>query len=139
MEYSGLLLSALGAGLAWGGYLKKAKYRKLQKSGIKIQGIVESLHHELGTGGPGLYYPMISYSVGDKLITKRYFLGSNPSMYRTGESVPIIYNPDDVNEYVVDNKKNSIVMDYMIWIGGILILAGLAYWLFGEYQHPINL
>ena len=113
--------------IVWG-IGKVNERRKLLKTGIKVVGVVFKLEKRLGSGKDRipLYYPVIRYvTLNEEWITKEYDeAGSNPSMYKEGEKVNVIYDPDDNNHFIIDGFMNRILGFVGIAVG-VLIITGV--------------
>jgi len=80
-----------------------------------------------------LYYPEFEYKVGDKTITKTSNSGTYPAKYNVGDKVEILYNPNNVDEYLIkgDNSMN-IISIVLIVIGVLVFLVGIKTLIFGR-------
>lgn len=119
--------------IIWGNF-KFTEYKRLIQSGIKTEGIVFSIESEYTTPTDGVanYYPVIRFTTQEKeWITERYGLSSRPCPYKVGESVKIIYDPNDNKKFIIDNG-NARLLGPMIMILGVLFIIGAIV----QYLHP---
>jgi hypothetical protein len=132
-----LILLAGGAFLIVWGIGKINERRKLLKSGIKVDGVVFKLEERLSSGTDRmlLYYPVIRYVTVDKnWITEEYDVGSNPSAYKEGDIVKIIYDPTDYKHFIIDNFLSK-VLGWVLALIGVAILVGvLIYYILNQYS-----
>ncbi|QEC79634.1 DUF3592 domain-containing protein [Mucilaginibacter ginsenosidivorax] len=122
-----LILLAGGTFLIVWGIGKINERRKLLKSGLKVDGVVFKLEERLSSGTDRmlLYYPVIRYVTLDKnWITEEYAVGSNPSAYKEGDVVKIIYDPADYKHFIIDNFLSK-VLGWVLALIGVVILAGV--------------
>ena len=72
-----------------------------------------------------IYYPIISYEAGDRTIEKQLSSGSNTPEYRIGETLEILYNPNNVEEFIVAGENQNITWIILVGIGAAFIVAGV--------------
>jgi len=75
--------------------------------------------------------PVFEYTVDGKVYEKLHNVGQHPPKYRPGQTVSIIYNPENPTEMVLANS-GKVVKILMIVFGGlglILLLIGLLIWI----------
>ena len=68
------------------------------------------------------YRPQIEFKVGEKLVSLKGNGSSNASDFNVGDTVNILYNPDNIEEHMIkgDNSHN---IGGIIWIGiGVVTL-----------------
>ena len=132
MSYGVIVPVLLGLVFTIVGYLKRKEIKKLKESGIRVDGIVISVEYEPpanpragdGSNNMGSYYPLIKYITSEKgPITKRCEVGHYPSKYQEGDTVPVIYDPDKINEFMIDDNSSNIMV-HMFWFGIFLIAVG---------------
>jgi hypothetical protein len=99
-----LLKILVGAALGLGIYLIVAHYYKrrwLQRYGLRTHGVVIHLEtdtHDFEAG----YYPVVRFKpVGHALLEVRYPIGSRPAAYTCGETVLILYDPNQPTRFVI--------------------------------------
>ncbi len=132
MSYATILPAVLGLAFAIVGYLKMKEVKKLKQSGVRVDGTVFSIEFEpptyssSGNSNSGLYYPVIRYVTNEKeWITKRYEVGHFPSKYTEGQTVPVLYDPDKINEFIIDDNSSNI-MQVLFWAGIAIIFITVA-------------
>ena len=79
------------------------------------------------------YTPQIEYKVGERLLTAKGNGTSNASDHRVGEQIDIMYNPNNVEEYMIKGDNSSNIGG-TIWIvlGIVILLLGLKQLLMGR-------
>jgi hypothetical protein len=134
MNYGVIAPVILGLVFTIVGYLKRKEIKKLKQSGIRVDGTVFSVEYEpptnMSTGNDnynsntGIYYPVIRYvTTGKEWVTKRCEIGHYPSKYKEGDTVPVIYDPDKINEFMIDDNSSNIIV-HLFWFGILLISIG---------------
>ena len=72
------------------------------------------------------YYPVIEYEANGETVTKQYSTGSNRSEYRINDKVNILYNPEKVDEYLIEGDKTSNLFGIIfIVMGAVIVVAGI--------------
>lgn len=116
----GALLTILGA--IW-----NDRHKRLLKKGIKVEGVVFSV--EVTVSGSSLtktYYPVIRYlTLQNEWITKRYNIGSKPSLYKEGDKVIVIYDPTDTSVFTLNDTISKIAPIIFILIGVALLIGAI--------------
>lgn len=122
-----LIFGALGAIFTVVGAVLHDRSKKLRKTGIKVEGIVFNIEHEVSSNDSmGLYYPVIRYvTLQGEWITKRYNIGSRPSSYSEGDTVTVIYDPDDTSAFMLNDSVSKIAPFAGIILGLIMIIAAV--------------
>lgn len=133
-ENASFLTAGLGLVFTLVGYFKGKEIKKIKESGIKAEGVVFSLEFENSSfnngsdydtsRSPGMYYPVIRYVTAEKeWVTEKYNIGSYPSKYQEGDKVPVIYDPENIKEFIIDNNSVNIIQ-HAFWFGIGLIAVG---------------
>jgi hypothetical protein len=114
------------------GYLKRKKIKRLATTGIRVEGVVFSIDREAGVNfgigsqnsiGPS-YYPVIRFVTADKeWVTQTYYVSTFPR-YKEGDKVIVIYNPEKITEFIIDDISTKLV-SYLFWLGILMIAAGV--------------
>jgi hypothetical protein len=121
--------------IVWG-IGKMSERRKLLKTGIRVEGVVFKLEERFSNNKDRMpiYYPVIRYlTLNKEWITKEYESGTNPSAYKEGDIVNVIYDPDDNNHFIIDGFLNRI-FGFVLIIIGILTIAGVfVYYILKQY------
>ena len=88
------------------------------------------------------YYPVIRYQVGNKVITKKgnsgfsnntrvniadgIVLSSSHSKYKVNDSVEILYNPDNVEEFIIKGDRSTNLAGIIpIVLGSLAAILGI--------------
>jgi len=124
-------LTIAGIGLAFTilGYLNRQKVSKLAKSGVKVEGVVFTVGSDaevsIGFGRQNIMgsssYPTIRFVTAEKeWVTQKYNVSGFPG-YKEGDKVTVIYNPEKITEFILEDTSTKII-SYFLWLG-ILIIA----------------
>jgi len=88
-------------------------------------GTVIEIKEDLSTDDDGnptyTYYPVIQYVVGERTITKRSSSGSSSLAYHLNDKVDILYNPNNVEEYIIKGDKTSNIIGIVFIILGVIV------------------
>jgi hypothetical protein len=93
-------------------------------AGVRAPGVVQSL--ERGSSGSALYPVVRFVTDGGDTIRFRDAGGSNPSLYRIGDPVTVLYRASDTKSATIDHGLwNSLVPGLVLSFGGILCAVGV--------------
>jgi hypothetical protein len=121
-----LVLGVIGAIFTLIGAIMFDRRKKLMKTGIQVEGIVFSIEHEIRSNDSmGLNYPVIRYlTLQNEWITKKHDIGiSGTSSYKEGDSVTVIYDPNDNCSFTL-NDTSSKIMPFIFLLIGAAMLGG---------------
>ena len=100
---------------------------------VSTEGTVVEIITEDSTDDDGFttytYYPVIQYIANGKIVSKKSSSGSNPSKYNLNDRVDILYDPNKVEDYIIEGDKTTS------FLGIIFIVAGLAVAIIGVIKH----
>lgn len=71
-----------------------------------------------------MYYPIIEYFDGMKMVREEMKKGSSTSEYNVGDRIKVMYNPDKTEEFIVIGDSSSNIFS-IIFIGLGVLAAGL--------------
>lgn len=98
-----------------------------------VEGTVIEIIAEDSTDDDGFttytYYPVIQYIVDGKTVSKKSSSGSNPSKYNVNDKVDILYDPNKVEDYIIEGDTTTNIL------GIVFIVAGLAVAIIGVIKH----
>lgn len=133
-----IILLVGGAFLTVWGIGKIRERGKLVKTGVKVDGIVFQIEKRqgIGSGNNTRYHPVIRYVIlGDKeWITEEYGIGTNPSMYKEGEAVKIIYDSADNRHFIIDGLANKLTGPALLLTGVALNIGVAIYYILNQYR-----
>lgn len=99
----------------------------------RTEGTVVEIITEDSTDDDGFtqytYYPVIQYTVEGKTVSKKSSSGSNPSKYNVNDKVGILYDPNKVEDYIIEGDKTTN------FLGVIFVVAGIAVAIIGVIKH----
>lgn len=126
-----LILIAGGAFFAVWGFGKMTERRKLLKTGVRVEGTV--IENDYSVSG-GTYYPVVRYVMLEKeWVTKKYDIGSRPPAFKEGETVKVIYSPDNHEQFMIDNWHSKFFAPVFIAVGMVLIVGVAFYYILHQY------
>ena len=106
----------------WGVYALFTAY-KLETSGSTTTGtVIEMEESSTSEGGCCVYSPVIEFQVNGQTYTFDGGNASNPPAYRVGETVPVIYDPNDPDTAQI-NKWSERWLFPLIIIPAMLFAA----------------
>lgn len=94
----------------------------------KTTATVVDMHEEIDTSSEGLryiYYPVVQYKAGDLTLEKRLSSGTNTPAYRINETLDILYNPANAEEFIVAGENQNLVWIFLGAFGLIFLAAGI--------------
>lgn len=112
----GLLFFTIGARLTF-------RQHKLEKQGQEAQGIVVSLRENHESDG-STYTPVVQFTTSNGKTTQfESSYSSNPPAYDIGETVRVVYPPDDPTHAIINGEGQILHIIFML-LGGIVICVG---------------
>ena len=113
--------------LAVGIFMYVKGQNQTQNCTVQTVGTVVEITEEMSTDSDGdityTYYPVIKYTADDKTVRKQYSTGSsNYSKYSINDKIDILYNPSNVEEYIIKGDNSSNIFGIIFGVVGILIL-----------------
>lgn len=86
---------------------------------MKTQGKISSIIRERS-----IDYPIVTFVTLDgREVVKRYFMGTNISIFTIGEMVEIFYMQNNPEQYIIYNKKYNYIAVTLIIIGALGAIA----------------
>jgi hypothetical protein len=86
------------------------------------------------SGSGGGYYPVIRYVTLEKeWVTKKYDIGSSPPAFKEGETVKVIYSPDNHQQFTIDNWHSNLLAPVFIDVGMALMIGVVVYYILYQY------
>ena len=71
--------------------------------------------------GSYLYYPIIEYNVKGQNVRVTMSSGSNVPAYSINDKIAILYNPNKVEEFIVDGDKMSGIISIVFIALGVIV------------------
>lgn len=94
---------------------------------IKVEESFEEDHDGV-TRTSYTYYPVIEYNAGDQIVSKQSNNGSGSPNYKVNDKIDILYNPDNVEEYIIKGDKSSNI------VGIVFVAVGVVVAIFGFFK-----
>ncbi len=112
----GLLFFAVGSGMTM-------HQRALEKQGIEAQGVVVGLQENYDSDG-STYAPVVQFKTANGHnveFVSTYF--SSPPAYEVGESVIVVYPPNDPDKVIIKGDGQLLHIIFML-AGGTVVAVG---------------
>jgi hypothetical protein len=104
----------------WGVYALSTAY-KLENSGSSTTGtVIEMEESSTNEGGCCVYSPVIEFQANGQTYTFDGGNASDPPIYRVGETVPVIYDPNDPNTAQINKWSER-------WLFPIIIIPAMIF------------
>ncbi len=122
--FVGLFLVAIGV------FVLKVGNDKIKRCTEKTIGTVikneEKIERDSETGNKRYYYPVVEYKANQRTIVQTSGNGSGRIEYHPGDKVDILYNPNKVNEFIIEgNNGINFISIMFIFVGGVFAVAGI--------------
>ena len=92
---------------------------------VETEAIVIDMKEELSTDTDSvttyMYYPIIKYNARGETITETISSGSSNPKYNINEKITILYNPNNIKEFIVKGEKTSTIFSIVFAIFGLLV------------------
>lgn len=69
------------------------------------------------------YYPVIKYQANNQTVSKKSSTGSGSSGYNVNDKVEILYNPNNVEEYIIKGDKSSNFIGIIFVVVGVITVG----------------
>ena len=80
-----------------------------------------------------VYYPVVEYKVGDRIVNQKSRSGQTPCPYYVGQQVTVYYNPNNVEEYFIEGDSTPMFIGIVfIVIGSVVAVAVVIFVFFGK-------
>ncbi|MBN1454075.1 MAG: DUF3592 domain-containing protein [Anaerolineales bacterium] len=112
----GLLFFAVGSGMT-------LRQRALEKQGVEAQGVVVGLQENFDSDG-STYAPIVQFKTAngyDVEFVSTYF--SSPPAYEAGESVIVVYPPNDPGKAIIKGDGQLFHIVFMLAGGTVAIVS----------------
>jgi hypothetical protein len=114
--FAGLLFFAIGSGMTM-------RQRTLEKQGIEAQGVVIDLQENYDSDG-STYTPVVQFKTkSGQSIEFASSYSSSPPAYDVGESVTVVYPPNNPAEAIIKSDGQFLHIIFML-LGGIVTAVG---------------
>lgn len=101
--------------------------RRLKTKGIPVEAIVFKIDRQNDIDNDDdRYYPVIRFvTLKGEQITARYRFYFNSGRYNPGDQLKIVYDPDHVNNFLIDDGLNRGFGKIFMVIGAIAVACGI--------------
>ncbi|MEO6633905.1 MAG: DUF3592 domain-containing protein [Mucilaginibacter sp.] len=139
VNYDELIMLAGGAFVMVFGIGKLNERKKILAQGVKVEGIVFDIEKnwDMDAGDTSTttqYYPVIRYvTVEKEWVTKKYEVTGGLNLYKVGDRVPVVYDPSDIEHFIIDDGKTKWLGPVFIGVGIALIVGVIIYFFVNQY------
>lgn len=118
-----LFITAAALCLVWAVLAYRSERRYLSRA-ARATGVVESVTAEQGTRGGTSYFPVISFTTAAGAPVRARSRSSN-NRYRVGDSVPVLYDPNEPDDMQIDTLGSRWVMvGFATGLAALFVLIG---------------
>ena len=123
-----MFFAVLGAALIGAGVHFADATNRFSREASKADGTVVDIETSTDSDGDTMYYPVVEYvSGGDQLIRFRAGVGTSWQLYAVGDTVAVLYSPEDPESARIDAKMHLYFMPVVLWVvGGVFFVVGTA-------------
>ena len=124
MELQSLIIGVIGI-ISLLTYLsQRDKLKHYTKRGIKVEGIVTDL---VASDRNRMYHPIVRFTLADGYhVEHKSSSGSNPPLFKIGDSVELLYLPEEPSEFIAISKHSEKFYVLFLIIG----LLAFGYFIF---------
>jgi hypothetical protein len=139
VNYDELIMLAGGAFVMVFGIGKLYERKKILAKGVKVEGVVFDIEKnwDMDAGDASSttqYYPIVRYVTAEKeWITKKYEITGGLNLYKIGDKVTVVYDPDEIEHFIIDDGKTKWLGPVFITVGIALILGVIIYFFVNQY------
>jgi len=139
VNYDELIMLAGGAFVMVFGIGKLNERKKILAKGVKVEGVVFDIEKNWDmdagdTSSTTQYYPVIRYVTAEKeWVTKKYEVTGGLNLYKVGDKVTVVYDPDEIEHFIIDDGKTKWLGPVFITVGIALILGAIIYFFVKQY------
>lgn len=139
VNYDELIMLAGGAFVMVFGIGKLNERKKILAKGVKVEGVVFDIEKNWDmdagdTSSTTQYYPVIRYVTAEKeWVTKKYEVTGGLNLYTVGDKVNVVYDPDEIEHFIIDDGKTKWLGPVFITVGIALILGVIIYFFINQY------
>ena len=91
---------------------------------VKTEATVVDMKQDFSTDGDTndfMYYPIIEYKANDNTIRQTIDKGSSTPAYEINDKIEILYNPNNIKEYIIKGDNSSNIFSIAFMVIGILV------------------
>ncbi|MBC6699428.1 DUF3592 domain-containing protein [Hymenobacter puniceus] len=100
-----------------------------QQQGIQVEGIIIRIEEELDSEDNTTYLPIIGVFINQQWISLRYECGNAFSSFKTGQTVAIRYNRENINDFIVIDDEKTWFEWLFAAVGTGFLLVSLIWWI----------
>jgi len=139
VNYDELIMLAGGAFVMVFGIGKLNERKKILAKGVKVEGVVFDIEKNWDmdagdTSSTTQYYPIVRYVTTEKeWVTKKYEVTGGLNLYKVGDKVTVVYDPGEIEHFIIDDGKTKWLGPVFIAVGIALILGAIIYFFVMQY------
>lgn len=97
---------------------------RINSKGIRTTAVIKDMVEYLNPGEQPVHIPVLEYKTENgETITKRSYVGNRRYQQKIGDKVPIIYNPDKPDEYLLEKGMDKYWKLLGSLIMGVVFIA----------------
>jgi hypothetical protein len=121
-----------------------SKRKKLIVKGIRVEGVVYALERERNSSDnvQEYYSPIIRFvTVEKEWVTEKYTfaVSSNSSVigssYKEGDKVIVIYDPNYITNFIIDDFNAKIIGPFFIVLGALMVIGAIIHFVYYSGFH----
>lgn len=121
----GLIIVAIGIALFYVAFKFRINTKNIAKNGEQAEGVVFDIVESDNIKSQAKY-PIIRFVTSKKeWITEQYNISTLPGLFKKGQKVTIVYNPDNPKEFFVKSAITSIAPILAIALAIVILAAGV--------------
>ncbi len=133
MSVIGFILLLTGVGLGVGGLISRSRTQRFVETAVRSHALVTGLEQRRGSKHTVMYHPVLRFKTEagaqHEVVSP---VGSKPSPYKPGHTVPILYNPARPEEVRIHSFLHVWLFPLVLGgmgalffiLGGVLVLMG---------------
>lgn len=114
--------------LVVGGFMFFRNKSLAENCTVEAEATVVDMREDITSEGDGIrymYYPIIEYKAGDDTVSGTLNEGSSTPAYRIGETLTILYNPNNTQEFLVKGSSGTLFSLIFAGIGVVITVVGI--------------
>jgi hypothetical protein len=122
----GAIFILVGAGFIWGGISMFTNDQRFAKIAVPGEGTILEINRSSSTSGDDTnkvtFYPVVRFETPDGKNVEFIGAGSSQPGYTAGQTVPVLYNPNQPNEARIKTSVPGTILTLIFPIVGLIAL-----------------
>ncbi len=120
-----IVIIAIGIALFYLAFKFRSNIKNIAKNGEQVEGIVFDIVEDNNPQSQAKY-PIIRFVTSNKeWITEQYNISTLPGLFKKGQKLSIVYNPDNPKEFFVKSAINSIAPILLFALALVIFSIGV--------------